>query len=279
MVMALFVLSAGMASADNKWKGDFFFIQLADPQLGMWDSNKTMTKEIETFTKAIKHINRLKPAFVVISGDMLNVAHDPRQTREFWRMAHEINADIPIYLVPGNHDVTGAPSPEDIKSYQKLFGKDRYAFSYNGCEFVVLNSSLLYDPSRAPKFEKEQWEWFQQQLADSREKSPAHLFVLTHCPWFLASPEEEKQYFNVPPETRKKYLAVMRLNGVDVAVAGHYHMNKIAKDGPMQMITTSAIGMPLGKDPSGFRVFRVYQDRVEHEYYGLDQVPDQVKMH
>jgi len=41
----------------------------------------------------------------------------------------------------------------------------------------------------------------------------------------------------------------------------------------MEMVTTSAVGRPLGNDPSGFRIVRVWEHNIKHQYYGLDHMP------
>lgn len=46
----------------------------------------------------------------------------------------------------------------------------------------------------------------------------------------------------------------------------------------MELVTTSALGKPLGKAPSGMRIVKVYKERIEHEYYGLDEIPDTVEL-
>ena len=122
---------------------DFTFIQIADTQLGMTNGNHDMVPEIENFNKAVDHINRLKPAFVIISGDLINSDHNPKQIRAFWNIAHKISPDIPLYLMPGNHDI-GKANEANINSYRKLFGKDYYSFSYKGDEFHC--AQLLPDP-------------------------------------------------------------------------------------------------------------------------------------
>jgi hypothetical protein len=38
-------------------------------------------------------------------------------------------------------------------------------------------------------------------------------------------------------------------------------------------VTTSAVGKPLGKAPSGLRIVKVYRDKIEHSFYGLDELP------
>ena len=60
--------------------------------------------------------------------------------------------------------------------------------------------------------------------------------------------------------------------------AGHLHRNSEAAAGTLQVIATSAVGKPLGKDPSGFRVVKVYADRIEHAYYALDAVPERIDL-
>ena len=41
----------------------------------------------------------------------------------------------------------------------------------------------------------------------------------------------------------------------------------------MLMVISGPVGFPLADDPSGLRIVKVYDDRVEHEYFGMDDVP------
>jgi len=52
--------------------------------------------------------------------------------------------------------------------------------------------------------------------------------------------------------------------------------NGFAKYGDMEMVTTSAVGKPLAKAPSGIRIVKVYSDRIESVYYGLDEIPETI---
>ncbi len=40
------------------------------------------------------------------------------------------------------------------------------------------------------------------------------------------------------------------------------------------MITTGPIGMPIGPDPSGFRIVSVEEGRLKQEYIGLGNIPN-----
>jgi hypothetical protein len=41
----------------------------------------------------------------------------------------------------------------------------------------------------------------------------------------------------------------------------------------MEIVTTSAVGFQLGEDKSGFAIVKVFQDKIEHKYYALEDVP------
>src|SRR4051812_19347510 len=80
--------------------------------------------------------------------------------------------------------------------------------------------------------------------------------VFQHQPWFLKEAEEENEYFNIKKKRRMPFLRAMHRAGVCAIFAGHYHRNSYGCLDGMEMITTSALGRPLGKDPSGFRVYK-----------------------
>ena len=44
------------------------------------------------------------------------------------------------------------------------------------------------------------------------------------------------------------------------------------------MVVAGPVGKPLGKNPAGLEIVWVFAHRIEHRYYGLDEVPRQVKL-
>lgn len=71
-------------------------------------------------------------------------------------------------------------------------------------------------------------------------------------------------------------MALFSQYGVSHIFAGHYHRNAFGKSGDIEMVTTGPVGKPLGKDPSGFRIVKVSENKVSHQYYELSQVPDHI---
>ena len=58
--------------AEGTWAGEYDFVQLADPQLGMLHMDKSWAEELTMLKLAIDHVNRLRPRFLLISGDLTN---------------------------------------------------------------------------------------------------------------------------------------------------------------------------------------------------------------
>lgn len=266
---------------EGKWQGPFFFAQLADTQFGMFNKDESWEQETALFSRAVEQINRLKPRFVIVCGDLVNQVSGPKhadQVREFQRIARQIDPRIPLVCVCGNHDVGNRPNAATLATYRREFGDDWFSFQVGGTYGIVLNSNLYSDPSGAPEELERQDAWFRQELEHARAVGAKHIFVFQHHSWFLAQPDEPDQYFNIPAARRAPALELMKKAGVRAVFAGHYHRCAYGRYGEMEMITTSAVGKPLGKDPSGFRLVKVYEDRIEHQFYGLDDLPQTVKL-
>lgn len=254
----------------------FFFIQMTDTQFGFFNENKSFEKETENFEKAIAAANRLHPAFVIITGDLINKPADSAQLQEYKRIVALLDPSIPIYHVAGNHDVTNDPKQSDIVHYRKELGKDYYVIRHGDMRGFVLNSLYFKSPAAVEKEAAAQEKWLNKQLKKARRSSAAPLLVFQHHSWFLTDPNEKDEYFNIPTATRNKYMELFQKYGVSHIFAGHYHRNAFGKSGEMEMVTTGPVGKPLGKDPSGFRIVKVSGNKVSHQYYELDQVPERV---
>ena len=112
-------------------------------------------------------------------------------------------------------------------------------------------------------------------LQKSRNKQ--HILLFTHYPFFNKTVDEPTAYSNIDKEYREKYLNLLNNNKVDAVFSGHYHNNSLSNYGNVQLITTSSLGKPLGKAPSGFRIVKVYSNKIEHEFFGLEDLPKKIE--
>jgi serine/threonine-protein phosphatase CPPED1 len=260
--------------ADNS-KAPWFFIQITDPQFGMFDSNASFEKETLLYEKAVAKINVLSPDFVVITGDLVNDSKSISQITEFKRITAKINPKIPVYYTPGNHDLGQAPDEKSIAAFRKNFRDDKFSFEHKGSSLIGFNSSLI--KAKMVKLEQKQYKWLSKRIKESHGAS--HIILFCHYPFFNQAVDEPSAYSNIDLDCRKKYLDLFSNNKVEVVFSGHYHNNSLSTYGNVQLVTTSALGKPLGKAPSGMRIIKVYNDRIEHNYYGLEELPDSIQFH
>jgi 3',5'-cyclic AMP phosphodiesterase CpdA len=268
-----FFLLTGIGSAQKPDSpAPFFIIQITDPQFGMFEANKGLIKETELYRKAVLAINRLNPDFVVFTGDLVNDKDNLSQKAVFKRITSEISSKIPVYYSPGNHDIGQPPAQEDIDSFISEYGHDRFSFKHKESLFIGLNSCLIKSTDSVP--ELKQFRWLKDELSENKDSK--HIVIFCHYPLFIESYDEPENYSNIALVLREKYLSLFKEYNVDDVFAGHLHKNATAKYGDMELITTSALGKPLGDTPSGFRVIKVFSDRIESVFYPIDEIPESI---
>ncbi|MEO5800975.1 MAG: metallophosphoesterase [Gemmatimonadales bacterium] len=253
-----------------------FFMVASDPQFGMFAKDSNFVQETANFEMVIATANRLKPEFVVITGDLINKPGDPTQVAEFWRIARKLDKRIPLYNVAGNHDVGNTPTPATIRRYTDRFGPDHYTFRSGDLTGIVLNSVVIDSAVSTPAEFAAQERWLDGELAKARAANVRHVLIFQHHPWFLTSPGEPDQYFNIPLAHRARYLALFHKFGVEALFSGHYHQNAVARDGEIEMVTTGPVGMPFGGIQSGIRLVTITDTGLTHQYFGLGELPHEM---
>lgn len=174
----------------------------------------------------VAHLNALKPDFVVHLGDMV---HPVPSQAGYAAAARRFNAlfselQMPLHLVPGNHDVGDKPiawtpaaavSPHFLAIYREQFGQDFYAFDHHGCRFIVINSQIL---NSGLADERDQWTWLERQLATEQR-----VFLFKHYPPFLHDADEQEHYDNIAEPARRRLLELLQRHPVEALFCGHVH--------------------------------------------------------
>ena len=248
-------------------------IQMSDPQFGMYTKDKDFAQETANFEFAIATANRLKPDFVVITGDLINKADDAAQAAEYKQIASKLNPKIKLFSVPGNHDVGNEPTTKSLAQYRERFGPDYYSFREGDVAGVVLNSNLEKGAEQVPAEAAKMEAWFRNELERVKLTGVKHIILFQHIPLFLKEANEEDSYFNIPKVVRERYLRLLHEYGVEQVFAGHYHHNELGRDGDLEMVTSAPVGMPLEGAKSGIRVITVKDGTVTHKFYDFGDLP------
>ncbi len=265
-------------TGDSCWGGPFFFIQMADPQFGQSSDNQDSVREAELFEEAMLLSNRLKPAFVVICGDFIHQPGNEEETAEFLRVARTLDESIPLYLVAGNHDITDQPTEEYLRWYRDRFCIDWYSVQHAGCRFIVLNSIIIHDPTMVDGELEKQLKWLEQALGRPRNHESRHTMVFQHHPVFRYDLWEEDQGASIPMERRHALLRLFDEHDVTAVFAGHYHRNGYNSYKNVKLVATGSVCDSRDIDSPGFRIVKVYSDHIEHEYYGLNTMPETITL-
>lgn len=253
----------------------FLFIQMADPQFGMYTKDRDFAQETANYEFAIATANRLKPRFVIVCGDLVNKPGDAAQIAEYKRISQKLDPSIHLYHVAGNHDVGNEPTREALAAYRERFGPDYYSFREGTVYGIVLNSSLIHSPQNAPGELEKQDAWVKAELQKAKASGAAHVLVFQHHPFFLEKGDEADQYFNIPTVRRKPLMELFHQAGVRYIFAGHYHRNSLGRDGDVEMVTTGPVGMPIDGARSGIRAVWIEGQQLSHQYFEFGDVPNE----
>lgn len=259
------VLIARGTSAKYKDFSPFTFAVVSDPQIGMVELGRDRTN----FRAVASAINALKPSarpsFVFITGDLVNDATNQQEHVMFEQVVKTFS--MPVYVIPGNHDVTVDGKTFELsllEKYRKSEGSDRFAFAHARCLFIGLDSELWLGSSAEAQ---EQFEWLKQQLR--RRKRCLYVFVFQHRPLFVATADEKDQYYDTPLVWRTKLLRLFEKRKVTAVLTGHLHRNESGYYHGIAMITTPSSCLNFDGSAFGYRLVSLTGDGFVEQYAGV----------
>jgi len=272
------VSSAADASPRRVVPERFSFMFMADPHVSM------KADFLDQWKGAIAVVNRLAPDFVVVGGDLVNARGNPakRDMAETERMASAyldaakaLSPAIPLYNVPGNHDVGNTPTRATYAWYEERFGKPWYSFEHKGSLFVVFDSNVLKNPQQLPGVAERQLAWLEGALRGTGDGRYFHKIAFMHHPFCLKSLDEKENYNILSREMRSRLLALFKEHGVEAVFSGHYHKNARVEAEGIDFVTTTAVKRSIG-GPPGFRIVKVTPEGIEHSFHSWDNAPERL---
>ncbi|KAJ8413626.1 hypothetical protein AAFF_G00081330 [Aldrovandia affinis] len=273
----------------GEWRGPFYFIQAADPQLGLMKAWRVgdcdgggdeWADEVRLTRQAVQAVNKLspRPRFMVLCGDLVHampgMPYREEQERDLKEALEGVDPAIPLVFVSGNHDLGNTPTADTVEQYRRGWGDDYFSFCVGGVLCLVLNSQLFFDSSACPELRDAHEVWLEEQLQRAARGPRRHALVFQHIPLYLRTPDEEDDYFNLERGVRESLIKRFRQAGVKAVFSGHYHQNAGGLHDGLDMVVSSAIGCQLGTDTHGVRVVVVTGDEVVHRYCSLDQLSE-----
>ena len=267
----------------TEFPSSFTFIQMTDTHVSF---NSKKTVNINTFRRAIEESNLINPAFVIITGDIVDGFTGDNGVAElnlFRNMLLEFQ--IPVYVLAGNHDYGYIVSGMTIDDYKNIVNPNLdYSFDYGNYHFTVLDSgpwtSLLGIPADPPTTEgitDAQILWFEDDLKKSENATLR--FVASHVPVVDAPPYEIMMH-NVD-----KFKELLQKYNISIHFTGHTHADAAFNINGKLLTEGEAMPRPLflqtgsiaawGDNTKVYRIFYVNGTNIRYAYDANDNgIPD-----
>lgn len=248
-----------------------YFIQISDPQLGFMSGNKDFEPEKKQMDVIIPEVNRIKPDMVVFSGDLVHDRNNPLQIDGFEQMCRMFSSDIPLFHIPGNHDVGNDATDEEVQKFIGRYGSDRFVYRGKGYTVIGFNSCVI---KAETDYEEKEYAWLEEQIKKAGRSKP--VILIAHHPFFAKDPEEKEIYYNIKPELRKKYLNMFKEYGVDLVLAGHMHKLAGGEFEGIPFYTSGAAGKAFDNG-SGISLIEIRKGYPSVKYISIDSFPIKIK--
>ncbi|MBA7571225.1 3',5'-cyclic adenosine monophosphate phosphodiesterase CpdA [subsurface metagenome] len=245
-------LHFGLSFAADKDSEQFTFVQITDIHLDALEEHRIF------FEKALREINKINPAFVIATGDLVLEAERVTisKAKEWYDIYSDSikNLDVPVFNMLGNHDVVGICHKKDISNepgynkemYRDYFGPTYYSFDWSSYHCIVLDPNEFLDGNQFYKIPDYQVEWLRKNLS-YREGKP--LLVFFHEP-------------TITWENRVEVLNLLNQHSTKM-FSGHWHMDILLdSQGIPEQVTGALCGEWWRGDcsdgkPCGYRIVQV----------------------
>ncbi|GAH05169.1 unnamed protein product, partial [marine sediment metagenome] len=257
-------LHFGLKFTPDKDSKQFTFVQITDIHLDAVGEHRIF------FEKAIREINKINPAFVIVTGDLLLEAERVTisQAKEWYDIYSGLisNFNIPIFNMVGNHDVVGIHYKEDVSAepgynkemYRDYFGPTYYSFDWSSYHCIVLDPNEFLDGNQFYKIPDYQIEWLRKNLS-YRQGKP--LLVFFHEPTITW--EDRTEVLNLLSQHTTKMFS------------GHWHMDILIDSQGIPEQVTGALcgewwrGDCMDGSPCGYRLIQVDEENIFSFYKGI----------
>ncbi len=243
---------------------NFYFVHIADPQIGLTPQDSA---QILHLSQTVIHINQMSPLahFVIVAGDLGISWDNPPLLDSQWVVCDSLLdlLAMPVYVVPGNHDVHEPTSPERQAFYRNFWGMDYYSFDQDSCHFLALNSSLLDSEDSFPTIVTIQDSFMRADLESIQAQKYYHKFFFFHYPLYLFSPTESDSGTNVDRPRRDTILNDLVEYDFSGVWTGHLHEELINLYGSAVLVTGVPTSFTVEGESCGFRVTKVFGNGLE----------------
>ena len=210
-----FIIFSGLGCQAQQSDNSFYFVQITDTH---WpeDANFVRTRKI------VNAVNKLpmKIEFVVLTGDITMEKTDDTYIVDKGK-AILGRLKMPVYYVPGNHDIYADKSSDTKKLYEQAFGEINQQAEYQGVVFLFVDTLPFADTDFNSR-SSAAFEWIESHLKKAQNK-PVVIFL--HIPSVLDF-YNNKFHESWPEDKQDRWIKLLNKYRVKAVIAGHFHRDE-----------------------------------------------------
>lgn len=242
-VAVLLTLTVPLFGADRAEDEAIYFVQITDTRFGEPRSE-------EVLKKIIKAVNNppMEIECVIHAGDITQEKmEDSTVVRRIIELFGEF--EMPVYFVPGNHDIFGKRYFETKQTYIKHFGSLSSVYEHNSLVFL-----LLFTEPLARGYKDESFDPLYELEANLRQVAGKSVIVCHHAPC-VDDFYSNRMHPGWKEDIRKKWIELLNEYKVKAALAGHLHRDGYHWPGDVPLYVCSPVSAHWGRQPT----FRIYE--------------------
>ena len=168
--LAMAGCATARARASPQPGGRVRFVVISDTHVGS-------PGDAERLARLLPYLERERPDFILHGGDVVNdTLAAPGQLRDAQRLLSRFPARL--HVVPGNHDIGMARSPDLLRTWAAAFGPTEFAFEQAGVRFLGFNAMALARACGNRRLEESVLSFLEAQVAKCEGKRTVLLYHL-----------------------------------------------------------------------------------------------------
>ncbi len=206
--------------------------------------------ELDSVVMSINSLNDL--SFVIASGDITEKGLNSELNK-----AHEIlnKLDIPLYIIPGNHDTKWSES--GMLLFNELWGDNKFSFVQDSILYIGINSGIPWRGGGG-HIAPEDLRWLEKEI--QKKKGYNGIFFFVH------------HMLNDQIDNRYKVINLLPPSKTYGVFCGHVHKNQITDYSGLPGATSRAT-LSKGKSSWGYTIVEQKQDSLLFYEIERDTIP------
>lgn len=250
----IFLLLAVLLTVLSVFAGEsVYFVQITDTHFGKAD-HAERTREV------VKAVNALpmQIAFVAVTGDIMdNCIADSCKVTEALEVFGKLK--MPVYFVPGNHDLLTTAPEETVAVFTSRFGPLISSVEYGGVDFVFVCTEPLDGGVQIKGFDP--LNELEALLQSRPAGHPCVLFNHEPCADDFYDNGMHKGWAYSPDGAR--WLELIKHYPVKAVISGHFHRDELHWIGEVPLYVCPPVAGLFGRQPA-FRIYKYCDGKIEY---------------